>query len=416
MYIENYIDPKPRRSLLYGEKSIGIVVKTPEELEKDNVVGVYIPRFMFGLDNKQGAYEENKSVTTDKILNSKNTSIGSKKFKSKNYLTLPIAQSGCVNSPRLVKGENVFIECCDRDIKNCYVLPFSLGDQSRRKDDVYTILIPNFKEWGESPTLNLENTYGLQIDTRSKILSLWTTCEGGGETGDNEKGKYMISINPKEGKVHISDNGKRTWTLNTEEDSITEQNEAGCKIQMIDDTINMYAPSTINIEADDEINIKSSKLNRDHEDIVTSASTDTENVDTLDLNGKEGKSGKEINVKYDNISLDSKSYENKTNKWKTDSPISGFTKVLTANSFNIWSNAGNNPPSTTPTFDSSGKLKAGNPSVASLPVTLFMPTEIALQALATAIDGIGAHVGVPPSASAAVTAWKAAAKSKYVFG
>ena len=410
MYIDNYIDPKPRRSLLYGEKSIGIVVKTPEELERDNVVGVYIPRFMFGLDNKKGAYEENKSVTTDKILNSKNKSIGSKKFKSKNYLTLPIAQSGCASSSRLVKGENVFIECCDKDIKNLYVLPFSLGDQVRRKDDVFTILIPNFKEWNESPVLNIENTYGLQIDTRSKILSLWTTCEGGGETSDNEKGKYMISINPKEGKILVSDSGKRALTINTDEDSIIEQNEGGCKIEMVKDTINMYAPSTINIEADDEINLKSSKLNREHDDIKTSASTDTEETDTLEIKGSK------LTSTYDTTKVESKSYENKTNKWKTDSPISGFTKILTANSFSVWGNAGSNPPATAPTFDSKGNLKAGNPSVASLPVTLFMPTSIVLNSIAAKLDGACSALGIPPTAVAAVASWQSTGKSKCVFG
>ncbi len=410
MYIENYIDPKPQRSLLYGDKSMGIVVKTPEELDKDNVVGVYIPRFMFGLPNGEGAYEKNISYDTKLILNSKNKKIGSTSFKSKNFVVLPIAQNGCIMSSRLVKGENVFIECCDRDIKNLYVLPFSLGDQVKRKDDVYTILVPNFKEWDESASLSVDNSYGIQIDTRNKILSLWTSCEGGGETGDNEKGKYFISINSKEGKVLISDNGKRTWTLNTEEDSITEQNEAGCKIQMQEDTINMYAPSTINIEADDEINIKSSKLNREHDDIKTTASTDTEETDTLEIKGDK------LTSTYDETKVESKSYENKTNKWKTDSPISGFTKILTANEFDISSNAGVNPPPTAPIYTSSGQLKAGNPSTAALPVTLFMPTSIVLNAIAAKLDGICSIVGVPPTCVAAVASWQATGQSKWVDG
>jgi hypothetical protein len=239
----------------------------------------------------------------------------------------------------LVKGENVFVECCDRDIKNLFVKPSTIGDNSKRKDDVFTILVPNFKEWNESPTLNLENTYGLQINTKTKILSLWTTCEGGDETSDKEKGKYMISINPAEGKVMISDNGKRQWLLNTEEDSITEQNEGGCKIQMIDDTINISAPSTINIETTDddgEIHIKSNKLVREHKNIETTVDeTDKENIKTLEFKGTD------ISTEYDTTKITSnKTYENKANSsWKTDSPISGFTKILTADEFDISKNA-----------------------------------------------------------------------------
>ena len=72
MYIENYLNPEPIRSLRYGEKSIGLVVKTPDELEKDNLAGVYIPRYMFGLSVAEGPYEKEISFKTDKIVNSKN--------------------------------------------------------------------------------------------------------------------------------------------------------------------------------------------------------------------------------------------------------------------------------------------------------------------------------------------------------
>lgn len=416
MYIDNYINPKPQRSLFFaGEQSLGIVVKTPEELEKDNVVGVYIPRFMFGLPNEQGAFEEDISVDTKLILNSKNKSIGSKSFKSKNYLVLPVAQNGCIVTANLVKGENVFVECCDRDIKNLFVKPSTIGDNSKRKDDVFTILVPNFKEWNESPTLNLDNTYGLQIDTKKKILSLWTTCEGGDETSDKEKGKYMISINSAEGKVMISDNGKRQWMLNTEEDSITAQNEGGCKIQMIDDTINISAPSTINIETtndDGEIHVKSNKLIREHTDIETSADTDKEEIKTLEFKGTD------ISTEYDTTKITSnKTYENKAkSSWKTDSPVSGFTKILTANEFDISSNAGQKPMPTAPIFDSKGKLKAGNPSASALPVTLFMPTSIVLNAIAAKVDGACSALGIPPTCAAAVASWQSTGKSKYVFG
>ena len=415
MYIENYIDPKPQRSLLYGEKSMGIVVKTPEELDKDNVVGVYIPRFMFGLPNGEGAYEKNVSYDTKLILNSKNKKIGSTSFKSKNFVVLPVAQTGCVMSSRLVKGENVFIECCDRDIKNLYALPFTLSEQVKRKDDIYTILVPNFKDWDESPTLNIDNTYGIQIDTRNKKLSMWTSCEGGGETGDNEKGKYFISINSKDGKILISDNGKRTWTLNTEEDSIVEQNEGGCKIEMVEGTINIYAPDEINIKTDKDnggvMNIKSSELNREIDDIKTTAKTDKEDTDKFEI------SGDEFNSDYDKTNLKCKDFECKADSsWKTDSPVSGFTKILTSNEFSISSNAGKKPMPSAPTIDSNGKFKSADPNIPSLPAALYMPLDIVLNAIATKLDGVCSIVGMPPTSAAAVASFEATGKSKTLFG
>lgn len=410
MYIDNYIDPKPKRSLLYGEKSIGIVVKTPEEIGKDDVIGVYIPRMMFGLTVAEGAYEKDVSFDTKKILNSSTKSIGKSKFKSRNYVELPIIQIGNSVSPKFVLGENVFIECCDRDIKNSFVLPFSFGEQAKRKDDRITLLCPNLKEFGESKNLDIENSYGIQIDTKTKILSIWTSCEGGGETGSNEKGKYYIGINPAEGEILISDNGKRTLTLNTDDDRWTMMNEAGSKIEMAEDTINIYAPSTINIEADDEINIKSSKLNREHDDISTSSSTDTEEVDTLEIKGSK------LTSTYDTTKIESKSYENKTNKWKTDSPISGFTKILTSDSYCQSGNAGMQPPPTAATINSSGQFKAGTPSIAAMNLVKAVPLKTILTTMAAQIDTASAAAKVPPTCSATVSGMLSMIDSQNSFG
>ena len=57
MYIKNFINPTSERSLLYGEdKMLGLVVKTSEEYKKDNVIGVFISKLMFGLPINNGAY------------------------------------------------------------------------------------------------------------------------------------------------------------------------------------------------------------------------------------------------------------------------------------------------------------------------------------------------------------------------
>lgn len=410
MYVQNYINPVAERSLLYGDKSIGIVFKTPEEYENDNKIGVFIPRLMFGLVNTKGPYEQDVefgSALKPKLLNSKHKSITTKSsIKTRNYVELYIAQIGNNVPPKLVLGENVFVDCCDKDIKNMYVLPFSLGEQKRRKDDRYTILCPNLKEFGEAATLNLENTYGMQIDTKEKIISIWTTCEGGGETSDKEKGKYRVSLNPAGGTITIDDNGKRTFVMNTDDDSWTMKNKAGCQFDMTGDTINMYAPNIINIEAKEEINIKSTKLNREHEDITTKASTDKEETKKLEITGDTLKSD------YSTTEVKSDTYTNTTTKWKTDSPISGFTKILTADTFSIYSDAGEMPQFTKATLNGSGVFSNG--LIPPMPVADATNLIAVLTAMCGFIDSALTRgpIPLPPLCTASVAAQLANIPSK----
>ena len=37
MYIEDLTNPIPQQSLKYGNKMIGLILKTPEDLEKDKI-------------------------------------------------------------------------------------------------------------------------------------------------------------------------------------------------------------------------------------------------------------------------------------------------------------------------------------------------------------------------------------------
>ena len=392
MYIDNYIRPISKRSLHYGEgRTLGLVVKDASEYDSDNELGVYIPKLMFGLPISSGAYEKSVSIKTSKILNSKNKTIGSTSLKLKNYVNLQVAQIPNIRTPRFAKGENVFIDNADRDIKNMFVLPYSLGEVCKRKHDKWSIMVPDFKSYAEYSDLDYDNSYGMQLDSEAKSFMVWL-CNH-----DGEKSTYMMAIDAKKGSVVISDNAKRTIEINTDEDRITIQNEAKSKIEMAKDTINISA-KTINITADSDINVKSKNLSRKVDNIKSEGSKDEEKYDTLSLKGNDYK------IDYSNMKENCTSFENKSSKWKVDSPISGFTKTLTCNDFSIWSQAGITPLPTCANISSAGIAAFGNPSVASLALAKAQPVITCLTQIAATVDVIGSVIGIPPTLAATVAA------------
>ena len=408
MFIEDYRAPIGRPSLHYDEQTIGLVVKTPEEYGKDNIAGVYIPRLMFGLPISNGLYEDTASVSYSKCLNSKNKTLGDSSVKIKNYVTLQIAQSNNVVPPKYAKGENVFVGICDRDLKNMYILPYGFGEVNRRKDDIWSVMCPNLTSASE-PQLTLDNTYGIQIDTKNKLISIWTNYEDGKTSSANEKGQYFIGLNPKEGSILISDSGKRTIEINSDEDRITLQNEAMTKIEEVKDTINLKAKH-INIEAEEDINVKSETLNREHTDIKTKATTDTEETDTLNIKGNE------LNCNYNMTKLQSSQYENQTSMVKVTSPVSGFSGVLTGASVSISPSAGSPPAPTAPTVSPAGIALLGLPNSVSMGLTRAMPLQNVLMQICGKLDSVASAVGCPPTASAALAAAAPAMVSPTVMG
>lgn len=408
MYIEDLTNPIPQQSLKYGNKMIGLVLKTPEDLEKDNVIGCFIGRLSFGLPIDKGPIENKITVDSSKLLNSVNKTIGKKNCIFKNWVTIQVAQSCNVLTPKFARGENVFIECCDNDLKNLYALPYTLGEVQKRKDDVWTLMCPNLSEFSNAK-LTLENTFGIQVNTKDKVLSIWTGKTDGKEDSEEEKGTYYIGINAKEGRILLSDSGKRTITIDTENDQIIALNEAETQIEMAKDTINMKAKH-MNIEIEEDINIKSKKMKREIDEINTKSSKDTEETDELEIKGNTLKSN------YNDTKIESSSYENKTSKWKTDSPISGFTKVLTSDSFSIWANAGVNPTPTCANISNSGIFTSGYPSTPSMALAKAQPLIAVLNAIAAKVDMIGAVVFCPPTSMAAVAAASPMIPSKSSMG
>jgi hypothetical protein len=403
MYIPNYLKPIPTPSLHYAKRTTGVIVKNNTETGQDNLLGVYIPRLMFGLPVKEGAKENTVSIDTSKILNSKNKTIGKKSFKSKNYVELIITMNNNIIPPKFVNGEDVIVDFADEDIKSAYVLPYSfgVGEINRRKTDILTMYVNNFTEEGEIP--DIDNIYGLQLDTKNQMVSIFTSKKNG------EKGVYTFSINSKEGKVLISDSGKRTILINTDDDSITLENEAKSSISEVGDVINMKA-NILNIEMTSEINIKTNKLSRKSNSIQTTAVEDKENIGILKLTGNE------YNLTYNSQTLTSSLHQNFTSVYAVTSPIAGFSGIVTGKAVVIFPIPGVMPPPTNALMSPSGVATFGTPNVKSMPLAVAPFTVTALATIASVVDVISIILNIPPSLSGVVSKLTSQITSKAVLG
>jgi hypothetical protein len=401
MYIDDYLRPRVSPSLHYAERTPALIVKTNEETGKDNILGVYIPRLMFGLPIKEGAYEKEISISTNKILNSKNKTIGSTSIKIKNYVELMVSMNPNINMPRYVNGENVIVDFADHDLKSAYILPYSFGDTNRRKTDIITLFVNNFQEEGEEPQLH--NIYALQLDTKNQMISLFTSNPNG------EKGVYTFAINAKDGAILISDSGKRRILIKTDEDLITLMNEAKSEITMVDTVINMKA-DVLNIDMKSEINMRTSRIYRKADNIETDATKDYEKITTFHSKGNS------FLMEYNNQKLKGSNHENYTSRFKVDSPISGFSKILTCKSISISPLAGSFPSPVSASISASGVAKFGNPSPTSTGLALGMPTITSLKMITSVVDSLCLLHCIPPVLGSAVSSMSNKLSSKLAFG
>jgi hypothetical protein len=403
MYIANYLKPTAHLSLQYTKRTTGVIVKNNTETGQDNLLGVYIPRLMFGLPIKNGAYEKTVSINTSKILNSKNKTIGKTSLKVKNYVELIVTMNNNIIPPKFVNGEDVIVDFADEDIKSAYVLPYSfgVGEINRRKTDILTMYVNNFQNEGEIP--DVDNIYAIQLDTKNQMVSIFTSQRNG------EKGVYTFSLNGKEGKVLISDSGKRTIIIKTDDDSITVQNEAKSLFSMVSDVMTMKA-NILNITMDSEINIKTSKMRRVADTIETTATEDKEHIKTLKLDGNQ------YNLTYNNQTLKGSLHQNTTSIFKVTCPISGFSGILTAKAICIFPIPGVMPPPTNATMSSNGVATFGTPNSGSLPLAVAPYTITALASIASTVDSLGSAHGIPANLANLVSSLSSKITSRAVRG
>ena len=247
--------------LLSVESSFDIVRETTAIVIGDrdetgeNTVKVYIPRFMAGisLEKDQGAAkEEVVSFSSSKILNSVNKDIGASSVTTQNYLKIPCYLIPGMNMPRFVKGQFLRVTFADGDIKSPCIYPFTFQDQKKKKVDILNLGVPA-KDNDVDP-IGPDNSYFIEFNSRDKYIRLHTTNANG------ENNPFNFLINTKEGKFNIEDDSKRIFEWLYNDDTFHWRTDAGLDLELKETTGTLKCDKLI-IEAEDEINMKTSKLN-----------------------------------------------------------------------------------------------------------------------------------------------------------
>lgn len=144
------------------------------------------------------------------------------------------------NPPCIVKGEQVIVFKYQGEDKYYWI---SFGrDDNLRRGDIYRIEASN--DMSNNKELNDDNTYFMEFNTKTdKLFRIHTS------KSDGEKYTYDISIKPKENRLCIMDSNGDTILIQSDEKRITLNTGGNAIINMIDDSIEIYAPRNIFIRA-----------------------------------------------------------------------------------------------------------------------------------------------------------------------
>lgn len=239
-------------SLNPTEDSIGIVIGNRDDTEK-NTLKLYIPRFMQGIDVKEGkCIDESASIKNSKILNSVNKNVGSSTIKLKNYIEVPPFLVPGVNPPRYEYGERVVVKFMDEDIKTPIYFPFQLHDVGMRKDDIMRYFVPS-KENIDDPIVD-ENSYFIELNSKDKFVRLFTSNK------NEEKCPFTFNINTKDGIVTFKDDTeKRCFEWNYDEDKLYWGTDNGIEFEFKETAARLVC-ETLDIQASESIKMETSKF------------------------------------------------------------------------------------------------------------------------------------------------------------
>lgn len=287
MKFENEKDLDVIKSADYtSSNQIGIVVKTAEELGTSNVLGVYLPKVMMGIDFSASKLEKNVSISHSKIKNKKNTYLaGTASVKTKNYINIIGLNIPNLAMPQYAKYEKVFVSFVDNDIKSAYFLPYTLPNPGKRqKGDIFrigAISKPPLTQKNTDVESSKENFYYMEFDTINKRIVIQNS------QADMEKYQYTVLLDAKNGTLSLAD-GKRAVTINSANDQITLQNEASTIITLKEDTINMYCKK-FNLEAEESITMKTKDYKLDTTKFAENSKEAKINHKTLEHESTKGK-------------------------------------------------------------------------------------------------------------------------------
>lgn len=142
--------------------------------------------------------------------------------------------------PCIVKGEQVVVFKYTGEDKYYWI---SFGrDDNLRRGDIYKLCASN--DMSNNKELTDDNTYFMEINTKTdKLVRIHTS------TSDGEKYSYDISIKPKENKLAINDSNGNVFLIKSDEKRVTLNTGGNSIINMINDSIEIFAPRNIFIRA-----------------------------------------------------------------------------------------------------------------------------------------------------------------------
>lgn len=235
------------------EDSIGVVIADRDETGNNNLK-LYIPRFMQGVDISDGKPKDSThSISTKKLLNSKNKNIGSNTINLKNYIEVPPFTIPGSRPPRYSIGERVLVKFIDHDIKSPIYYPFQVSaDNAKRLVDIQRLFVPS-KENDDDPITD-EDSYFVELNSRDKFVRLFTSNMNG------EKCPFTFNINTKDGIVTFKDDSeKRMFEWNYDEDKLLFQTNTGIEFELKENAARLVC-ETLDINASESIKIETSKF------------------------------------------------------------------------------------------------------------------------------------------------------------
>lgn len=280
MQINNILNNEVGLGYDNNSDTVGIVMKTVEDMGYPGL-GVFIPKFMLGYTFKKNEVgkEETVSIQNDKCVN--DSSIGKIVDSSaviKNYISVRPLLNQNQFIPEYVIGDKIIVKIIDNDLKTLMFYPFSINRLGQRATDKLIMCVPANKK--ENTALSEDNTYFIKFDSTNQEVEISANNVNG------ETCKQTILLNPKDGLINITDNGKLIWTMDTKNDTISSQT-SGSSIEQAGDVVTIKA-DTINIQAESEVNVKSDTYNNEAETVKCSGSDVTFEYDNFKQSGDSG--------------------------------------------------------------------------------------------------------------------------------
>ena len=365
----------------------GIVLKTPEEIGK-NMYGVFISRLMMGTINNNGPMEESIKLDANLCLNSINTNIGSSTVITSNFINLTMHSVYNLSMPRLILGEKVTIGVVDQDIKSLYIKPFERDQIQYRPNDILEMYVPASGTYNGDDMTD-DNKYYIKLDSLSENIRIHMS------NAQSEISKYDILMDGVNGALTLTD-GKRSITIDTQNDRVFMVNEANSTISLKENMIDILT-SKLYIKASESITIESPKM--------------VGTIDEIELNVSNILKGSIDKIKIEGSKLE-ENYSNtiiNNDKRKITSPTTMVEGLMTVSGYICPGGIGFGAPSTqnplpvNPQVSSQGIANFAGP--AGMPLAKATPLLQLLTVMATQLDAVSSApvVPVPPMAIVTLT-------------